>query len=86
MHQDQDLTETQQEKIQTIVRAHQPELDQIRTRTIRETRTELQQVMDEMCVVLTSDQANRFRSEAQPRLDKFFPAEGQTPAAKRASD
>ncbi len=84
MQQDLDLSEAQQADIQKIVRAHQPELDQIRTRTIKETRTELQQVMDEMCDVLTAEQASRFRSEAQPRLDKFFPADGHAPDVKRA--
>jgi Spy/CpxP family protein refolding chaperone len=86
MQQDLDLTEVQQTDIQAIVRAHQPELDQIRTRTIREMRTELQQVMDEMCEVLTTEQASRFRSEAQPRLDKFFPADGDALDAARTSN
>jgi Spy/CpxP family protein refolding chaperone len=85
MQQDLDLTEAQQADIQKIVGAHQPELDQIRTRTIKEMRTELQQVMDEMCEVLTAEQASHFRSEAQPRLDKFFPADGQAPDAKQVS-
>ncbi|HEY1597983.1 MAG TPA: hypothetical protein VGG64_00175 [Pirellulales bacterium] len=86
MQRDLDLTELQQADIQAIVRAHQPELDHIRTHTIREMRTELQQVMDEMCKALTTEQANQFRSEAQPRLDKFFPADGEPNAHDRTSN
>jgi Spy/CpxP family protein refolding chaperone len=75
MQRELDLTEQQRVKIERIVRAHQPELDRIRSRTLKDTRSELQQVIEEMSVVLTPEQANRFRSEAQPRLDFHFPSD-----------
>jgi Spy/CpxP family protein refolding chaperone len=73
MQRELELTELQREKIEHIVKAHQPELDRIRSRTLKETRSELQQVIEEMAVVLTTEQASRFRSQAQPRLDFHFP-------------
>jgi hypothetical protein len=55
------------------MQAHQPRLDRIHARTVTEMRTELQQVIEELSAVLTPEQASRFRSEAQPRLDEHFP-------------
>jgi Spy/CpxP family protein refolding chaperone len=81
MRYDLNLSEEQQAGIAEVVRAHQPELDQIRSRTVHEMRTELQQVIEDMSAVLTPKQAGQFRSEAQPSLDRYFPADdGATPA------
>jgi Spy/CpxP family protein refolding chaperone len=76
MKRDLDLTEAQQQNIKQVVRAHQPKLDHIRDRTVAEMRTELQQVIEDMSAVLTPEQATRFRSAAEERLDFHFPAEG----------
>jgi Spy/CpxP family protein refolding chaperone len=86
MQHDLDLTEAQQARIGQVVRAHQPELNRIRARTVSEMRAELRQVIEEMSVVLTPEQARRFRAEAQPRLDLHFPADGEQTQAKSASD
>jgi Spy/CpxP family protein refolding chaperone len=75
MRRDLDLTEAQQQSIEQVVRAHQPKLDHIRDRTVAEMRTELQQVIEDMSAVLTPEQAARFRSAAEERLDFHFPAE-----------
>jgi Spy/CpxP family protein refolding chaperone len=77
MQRDLDLTEDQQASIAQVVQSHQPELTRIRARTVKEMRTELQQVIEDMSVVLTAEQASQFRAEAQPRLDLYFPADGE---------
>jgi Spy/CpxP family protein refolding chaperone len=79
------LSQQQRQQIGEIVKAHQPELDRIRARTLKETRSELQQVIEEMSAVLTPEQDDRFRSEAQSRLDVVFPpdeSESQTKPGK----
>jgi Spy/CpxP family protein refolding chaperone len=73
MQRDLDLTESQRTSVEGIMQAHQPQLDRIHARTVTEMRSELQQVIEELSAVLTPEQARRFRSEAQPRLDEHFP-------------
>lgn len=81
MQRDLDLTEAQRADVEQVVRAHQPNLDQIHARTVKEMRAELQQVIEEMSAALTPEQARRFRAETQPRLDEHFPADIPTPMA-----
>ncbi len=80
-----ELTEKQQGRIEQILRAHQPRLNQIHARTIAEMRTELQEVIEETSAVLTPEQDGRFRTKAQHDLNLHFPAADQGSVANQSS-
>jgi len=82
---DLDLTEQQQQRIEKILRAHQPHLNQIHARTIADMRTELQQVIEETSAVLTLEQDVRFRAKAEHDLDLNFPATGRSAADRNSA-
>jgi Spy/CpxP family protein refolding chaperone len=79
MQYDLGLTDAQRQGIEQIVQAHQPQLHRIRARIVPEMRTELRQLVEEMSAVLAPEQAQRFRPQAEHRLDVHFPEDDVTP-------
>jgi hypothetical protein len=75
MQSDLDLTESQRKNVEQVMQAHQPELERIHWQTTKEMRAELQQLIEDLSVHLTPEQARHFRSEAQPAVDEHFPEE-----------
>ena len=73
IQQDLGLNDTQRDGIERIVREHQPELHRLRVRIMPEMRREYAQMVEEVSLLLTPDQAARFQAEAQRRLDVHFP-------------
>jgi hypothetical protein len=80
IQQDLGLNDTQRAGIERIIRGHQPELHRLRVQIMPEMRHEFAQMVDEISLLLTPDQAARFQAEAQRRLDVHFPPEEATTA------
>jgi hypothetical protein len=83
MQSDLALTEAQRKNVEQVMQAHQPALERIRLQTTQEMRAELQQLIEDLSVHLTPEQASHFRSEAEPAVDRNFP--DKDPASQSAA-
>lgn len=72
MRRELNLTTEQRDEIIAIIRGHQPEFRRIRAQIAPELRAELRSTIAEMATVLTPEQAETWREQAERRLDEHF--------------
>ncbi len=74
MQRDLGLSETQHGRLEQIGLAHQAELQRIRAKIAPQMRSELRRIIDEMAEVLTPEQSDRWKKDAERRVDSLVPA------------